>query len=211
MKRYTVIRYIIKSLQDNDVMLFQGEQVCREAYKYHREGFLYMPNENAIALAIGIANATDKKVFVFTEDNYVLNNLDVTLQASVSRCTNLFIVMTISGCYNENKNMPNIVSSIANVSGLFFSMGFIVHDYTKKLLNKDFPEVKATWTRARGPLMALIYVDPGEYKNSPELDINFKDHLNSFSEFVKNRDLGTSMFIPPIPMDEGMTLVVEDN
>ena len=207
MKRQTVIRYIINSIQSNDIMLFNGEQLCKEAYKYHREGFMYITRGDALALGIGIANGTDKKVFVVIEDNFALKNLDVLLQAAASKCSNLFVVITISGCYSENKNMPNLVSGISNVSGLFFSMGFIVHDYTKKLMKKDYAEVKATWTRARGPLIAIVYVEPGANKTAPELDFNFEDSLKSFSEFVRNRDLGTSMFIPPAPLDDSVILV----
>ena len=209
MKRQTVLRYLMKSVQPNDVVLVQGKQACREAFKYHREGNLYLDNSNALALGIGLANGTDKKVFVVLDDNFVLENVDVCLQAAASRCTNLFVMLMVSGCYNETKSMPNIFSGISNSAGLFFSMGFVVHDYTKRLKAGEYIEVKKTWTRARGPLLGIIYVDPGANKKAPYVELDFNKYLKEFTAFVQNKELGTSVFIPPVSLDTGMVTVEE--
>lgn len=209
MKSQNVIRQILKSIQDNDIVICTGEKICKEVFKYHKTGYLYLSKENALSFAIGVANGTDKKLFLLCDDNYALRNLDVFLQAASSRCSNLFVVVLITGCYDEIKYMPNIISNVSNMSGLFFSMGFIVHDYTKKLLKKDYKEIEATWTRARGPLVAFVYVEPGYSSNLPDLDLNLEKNLLEFSDFVKNKQLGTSMFIPPLPLDDNMVLLEE--
>lgn len=207
MKRQTVLRYLVKSLQPNDIVLFQGKQLCREAFKYHREGNLYLDNSNALALGIGLANGTDKKVFVVIDDNFVLKNMDICLQAAASKCTNLFVLLIVSGCYYEIKNMPNIFSGISNSAGLFFSMGFVVHDYTKRFESGDYLEIKKIWSRARGPLMGIAYVDLGANKKAPYVELDFNKYFKEFTAFVQNKDFGSSVFIPPVSLDAGMVTV----
>ena len=68
MKRYSVLRYFMKNiLEESDVAILTGREMCKEAYQYDRPGNLYIYDDFGltVSLATGVAMATDKRVFVF--------------------------------------------------------------------------------------------------------------------------------------------------
>jgi hypothetical protein len=189
MKRFTAIRILSSCLSENDIALFAGRGICQDAFKYHREGNLYLDElKSPSSVAVGLANGTDKKVFIFCEDYKFLEDLSSAAQMAASGCKNIFYVIIKSGYYI--KNMPTIFDSLTAPKGMLFNMGFIVHNYDSQLrISKSYKEIKAIWSRSKGPLAAFVSVDFTPNDSSKII----KNDIKSFIEFVENKTLGTSM------------------
>jgi thiamine pyrophosphate-dependent acetolactate synthase large subunit-like protein len=67
MKRYSVIKNFTNLLKDNDIVIFSGKNMCKEAYQYDKPGYFYIDDTFglSVSFALGIAMSTDKRVFVF--------------------------------------------------------------------------------------------------------------------------------------------------
>jgi len=203
MKRYTALRILSSCLEDNDVALFSGKGVCAEAFKYHRPGNFYLNEvKSPAAVAIGLANGTDKRVFIFCEDYKLLEDLSAAGQMAVSKCNNIFYIVLVSGQYTSN--MPTIFNSLIAPKGMLFNMGFIVHNYDSQFnITKSAKEIKAIWSTAKGPLAAFVSVaGSSETFNAVENDVT------KFSEFVKDVSIGSSMSQRSLPFDN-ITLIGE--
>jgi hypothetical protein len=194
MKRHTAVRIFSSCLEDNDIAFFIGKGLCNEAYKYHRPGNLYLGDvDYSMSTALGTSLGTDKRVFVFCEDQYVLRNLSELAQVAASRQKNFFCVLFVTGTYTETGNQPNIFDSVVTMKGSLFNLGFLVHDYTAHYKNtKSNKETMATWSRAKGPLLAMLRLDAGLVKN----DLVYENNVEEFMTFVQNKDLGTSLYTP---------------
>lgn len=207
MKRYTVVRVLTKAMEDGDIGIFIGNSICKEAFAYDRPGNLYVGNyENMISLGLGMAMCTNRRVFIFCDDAYFLRNLSEAAHIAVSKCENLYLVVLVSGNYNDVGKHPTIFKSISSPHGFLFGMGFIVHDYKRHFKNLKSPikEIKATWRRIRGPLAVVIDVDYVN-KNTYQDYLNEKVSIERIMSFVNNEDIPTYKFVPPISFEEAFS------
>jgi len=204
MKRYKVIKDFIACLKENDIAIFAGEDLSREAYPYDREGNFYVLDSPGIAtaLALGIAMNTRKRVFIFAGDGECLMELGAYAQAAVSRCKNIFCVILDNDCYQIAGGSPTIFRSINSMTGVLFNLGFIFQNYTQHFTGKtSLTNMTKKIGNLVGPVSILIQVDKGYKKNLEEIDISKTDITNRIIKFIKNEELGTSLFVPPYPVD----------
>jgi len=202
MRRHTAVKTLVSCLANNDVAIFSGKDICKDAYKYDRPGNLYLNEELSPApLALGVANGTNKRVFVFCEDSIFLRDISSLAQIAVSKCTNLFYVVLVTGIYSST-GTPTIFNEISAPKGVMFNMGFLVHNYTNLFkLPGIAKELKAIWSKARGPMTVFVDVTAHKVKGLVEV----KQDLSAFREFVTDRTLGTSVYQPEYNL-ENMTL-----
>jgi thiamine pyrophosphate-dependent acetolactate synthase large subunit-like protein len=200
MKRYTAIRDMIRVLSEADVAIFSGKEICKEAFKYDRPGYFYMEEYFGISVsfALGVALSTDKRVFLFVGEGDIIRDLSALGQAAVSKCKNLFIIVLDNGCYQELGNLPNLFNSLLSRKGLFFNLGFMVHDFTVSIKNRYLVEIRAAVERIRGPMVILITVDRGINKKLEPIDIELTTRIETFMEFINNTELETALYVPPI-------------
>ena len=86
-------------------------------------------------------------------------------------------------------NMPTIFDSLIAPKGMLFNMGFIVHNYDNQFnISKSSKEIKAIWSKAKGPLAAFVSVQSYHGSNNP-----VKNDVNQFMTFIKDYSLGSSM------------------
>ena len=197
MKSKKAIKTMLSCIKDNDVVIFSGNELCKEAYEYDREGNFYIRdnNCNGLPLALGIAMNTNKRVFVFCTDSDLIKNISYMLNIAVSRCKNIFVVVLVSGKYQESGGQVNIFDSISSPKNLLFSMGFLVFDYTFHLKNKNtIKELNQLIERSIGPLVSLVKVSSG-ISNLKVCDTpNNKLLIDRTKKFIQNTDIGTSLY-----------------
>jgi len=204
MKRHKVIKDFIACLKENDIAIFAGEDLSREAYPYDREGNFYVLDSPGIApaLALGIAMNTRKRVFIFAGDGECLMELGAFAQAAVSRCKNIFCVILDNDCYQAAGGSPTIFRSINSMTGVLFNLGFIFQNYTPHFKGRvPIPHMSKKIGNLVGPVAILIEVEKGCKKNLEEVDISKINISKRMKEFIKNEELGTSLFVPPYPID----------
>jgi len=199
MNRQQVIKILLNSLEDGDISVISYD-LCEEAFKFDRDGSFYITKSDTIAgsLGLGLALGTDKIVFIFTSDNEFLKTFGMASQIAVSKCKNIFYVILHNSVYNSLDNYFNIFSGITSPKGMFFNIGFLVHDYTNyfqnKTLQKSIPKIVKN---VRGPLAILVEVDKKLKADLVKIsysEIELKDRLMTF---MSNSDLKTSLFEPP--------------
>jgi hypothetical protein len=182
MKRYAIIKRFLERLNDDDIAIFCGEEICKEAFLNDRPGNFYITNGHSIAasLAIGMASGTDKKIYIFSGEGNFLREAGALIQLFVSQLRNLFYILLNDGCYQSAGGYPNIFNEMDNPKGFFYNIGFILHDFTYFFNGKQFlKDMKPFMSNMIGPLIIFISVDKG-----------LKDNLDviSYSELeVKNR------------------------
>ena len=206
MKRFSAVRIFNNALEEGDIGLFIGKDVCKEAYLYDRPGNLYLPKyENMLSFGLGVAMCTEKRVFIFCEDDYFLRNIGEAAQIGVSKCQNIYLVILFSGIYSDAGGHPTIFDSISAPQGMLFNMGFLVHNYKRHFKNSKNPtkEINAIWGKIKGPLAVVLELDKG-YKNIDDIFPPVKESLNRISEFIKNVDIPAYNYTPPIDIDESM-------
>jgi hypothetical protein len=209
MKRHSTIRIFNQCMDEGDIGVFIGDGICRESYAYDRRGNLYMSDrDNIISLALGLAMCSNRRVFVFCDDSYVLRNLSELAHIAVSQCDSLYLVILVSGVYIDIGKHPNIFNSIMAPRSMFYNMGFLVHNYTKHFKNTKNPikEIKAIWSRAKGPLVATVDVDLGLKNLKDDYPVEI-DSLNDLSEFIQDESILAYNYESPISFTE---LVVEE-
>jgi len=200
MKRYKAIKDFLSCLEENDVVIFSGEDISKEAYLYDKEGYFYVSGAYGVAssLALGIAMSTDKRVFIFDGDGSFMMELGSAAQIAASKCKNIFYVILDNGCYQSAGTHPTIFREMSSVKGFIFNLGFTVLDLTpyfdsKASIKKMYKIVK----NVRGPGTIIIKVDKGVNKNIKEFDLDKVELRNRITKFIRNMDLGTSLFKPP--------------
>lgn len=196
MKRYNVIKLFSSYLKENDLAIFAGTNICKEAYLNDREGNFYMEEETGvgISLALGIALNTDKRVFLFCDDYYFIKDLSATLHVSLSKCTNLFLVVLNSGEYQYSGHNPTIFRSIIAFKGLMFNAGFLVNDYTRHFSNiQNSKGAKNLLENLHGPVFIVIDIALGENKNIDKIDLTIEEKLERLTSFLSKE--GTSLVV----------------
>jgi hypothetical protein len=208
MKRFTGVRILTQALSESDLAIFIGKGICREAQPYVPHKFnLFMSDDTnyLISFALGIAMCTDKRVFVFCEDQYFIKNMSEFMQAGVSRCKNFFVVMFVNGVYTSVPATPTIFDSVSSQHGTLYNMGFLVHDYKQHFKNSRNPvkEIRAIWERMRGPLAVLLPTEKGN-KNLPDISFSDKKSLADTKKFIMDRRIESKIFIPPMSLGEAL-------
>lgn len=197
-KRHEILKDLLPLLKSNDILIFIGETLTKEAYNYDREGSLYIPqftNNISLSLPLGVAMCTNKRVFVFCDDSVLIEDLSSVLQAGVSECKNLFYVVFNSKHYQDSGFQPVITKAIRSLHDVLRSSGLITFDYTlhfnkKKTINGLQGAIKSLV----GPGSIVIEVDKGISKlftDSPFID---HEHFNKFNKFVNDGSIGTSLY-----------------
>lgn len=188
MKRQSVLRIMISCLNKDDIAIFAGEGVCREAHEYNRGGNFYIPDKDyAASFALGIANGTSKRVFIFCEDWYLIRNLSELAQIAVSKCKNITYVVLRSNMYQEDCFYPTIVSEIGGLKSTMFHLGFLVHHYTSyfKINNNPSKDIKQIWNNIIGPMIVFVDIDKGINKKVGNSDIDYSVYTKEFIDFVR--------------------------
>jgi len=196
MKRYTLLRNFIKLLHTNDICIFSGEEMCKEAYQYDRPGNFYIKDFFGLSLsfALGVAVGTDKRVFVFVGEGDILREMSAVTQLAVSYCKNLFLVVLDNGCYQSEGKHPNIFNSIVSKKGFFYNFGFLVQDYVKHFTNREFKQLRNILNNLIGPVCIYMEIDNGVKRGLKNVDLSAIEMKNRFEKFVLNEDLSTSLF-----------------
>ena len=186
MKRYTVIKTFIDFLTEQDVFIFSGKEFCKEAYIYNRKGCIYLdePLNVSLALAIGMAMNTTKRVFVFIGEGELLKNLSLIAQVGVSKCRNLFIVLFDNFEYQSSGGHPNIFDRYTSKMGFIFSMGVTVLNFTIYFERKEFKTMKNLMTSFTGPLMMIVSLDAGLKKDLITPKYDYKTMISDMRTFV---------------------------
>lgn len=184
MNRADVLKILISAMQDEDIGIFTGAGLCTEASLCRRNGNVYINNyDNVISIAIGIASSSARRVFVFCDDFYFLRNISESVQASVSRCKNIYLVILNSNTYNDVGNHPTIYKSMSAPRNLLFDMGYSVHDYKRQISNMadSSSEIRSIWDKVNGPLAVVIEVKCNDFT---EMDTDFAEQKTSIEELL---------------------------
>lgn len=204
MKRYTGVRVLTQALKDPDVAILIGEGIVREAQPYLNQGsHLFFDGEEdyLLSMALGMSMCTDKRVFVFCEEQYFTRNLSEFLQIGISKCRNFYVVLFVNGSYSCVPNTPTPFGSVSNQHGVLFNMGFIVHDYKGQFKLKKNPTktIKQFLERAKGPLAILL---PTEHYNKkfPEVPMSTKDSIELTKKFIMDKNIEAHNFVVPFSL-----------
>lgn len=200
MKRYSIIKIFLSCLKDNDIVIFSGNNLSKEAYQFDREGNFYIDSVDEIAqsIALGVAMSTDKRVFLICEDSTFLKDFGCAAQTAVSKCKNIFYVILNSGYYQDEGKQPTIFNEISGIKGVLFNLGFVVHDYTLYFKNKEsVAYMKNIINTIRGPLTIIIKIDIGVKNKLDNIKHSKVELKNRLHNFLTIREDGTSLFAPP--------------
>lgn len=200
MNKYKVVEKFISIVDESDVIIFSGDNLCRYASNFDRRSNLYiMLEEMVVAVGLGVSMCTDRRVFVICEDSCFLKNLDAVAQAGVSECRNFFLLILNNGRYNDQKNLYTITDRFHAVGGALFNFGFTSLDFTQYFKNKTLlKELKQLLERINGPIVSNINVSIDEYKGpngySELTNVDFRGRMK---EFFSDESLNPVIFEPP--------------
>jgi len=187
-----VIQYYDYVLNDDDVVLYLGNNVCNEAGHGNLEGRVYFKDESVdyFSIAIGLATTTTKRIVVMFEDYYLLRYFNTLLQASVSKLNNLFLVLLTTNSYINSINQPTIFNYLKSSKGILFEAGFLIHTYTKFFKNKTMLEgLKNTYNRISGPAIGVIDVENNTLSgNTNDDDFNVKKFVKFIRHVEESKD-----------------------
>ena len=196
MKRYVLIKNFIKLLHHNDICIFSGSEMCKEAYQFDRPGNFYIQDFFGITLsfALGVAMCTNKRVFVFVGEGELLREMSAATQMAVSDCSNMFLVLLDNCGYQSTGGQPNIFDNIISKKGFFYNFGFLVQDYTKHFNNRAFKQLQNILNNLIGPVCILMEVNKGIKRGLKEVELSIDEMTTVFTKFVRDKELSTSLF-----------------
>lgn len=200
MQRARVIKDFLSCIKHNDVVMFSGEDISKEAYQYDRDGNFYILDKNNItpSLALGVAMCTDKRVFVFSGDGAFMSDIGSYAQAAVSKCKNIFNIVLDNGCYQAAGGHPTIFREMPAPKGIAFDMGYLTYDFTTSFSRRiSVPKTTKMINNLVGPAFILIKVDKGYKKGINNIDISKIDFKDRISNFIRNREIGSSLYNQP--------------
>ena len=183
MNRKKVMAGVKDFIPETDIIFCAGASLVSESCFNDAENIFYHSDDRSdvLSIAIGLAMSTKKRVVVIMEDHYMLRYLNSIVQASVSKCRNLFFFVILSNVYNNSTTQSTITESFRNISGAMFNFGFFTYNYSNYLKNKtDVRKLKNIFSTARGPFVSFIAVDDQRLYSS---DIKTTD-INKFSEHI---------------------------
>lgn len=196
MKRYVMLKNFISTLEDNDIAIFTGSEMCKEAYEYDRPASIYIEDSHGfgISVALGLAMGTDKRVFVFIGEGDLLRQLSALVQMKASLCPNIFLVLVNNSAYQSAGKFPNIMEAVKSIKAMIFNIGLVVFDFTIYFKRKDYKLMNQFIKNIRGPMAILVNVDLGLKKNLSKIDITPKDMLERVKDVIINEEIGTSLY-----------------
>ena len=160
MKRSMAVREFIKLLQDDDIIVASGDTMCKEAYQFDRPSLFYFSDDTiAQSAALGMANGTEKRIFVLCTDTILQQDLDFIMQLGLSKKKNIYCVVF----YDEQDN--SLISGSRSFMGTVFNLGAETFDYTpyfKKL--SEVSKVKGHVEVILGPAIILVRTKDNEVK-----------------------------------------------
>lgn len=205
MKRYTVIKHLIDLTHDNDVLIFSGKELCKEAYQYNKDNCFYIEDSVGMSAAfgLGIAMCTDKRIFVFLGEGELLRELGIIAQIGASKCSNMFLVLLDNGCYQSAGGQSTVFENMLSKKGFIYNSNTKVITFTKHFKDNQFKRLKNRFPRLMGPMVILMDVDKGVKRGLEEINIDFKEQRDRISKFILDSTKETAMFVPPImPMSD---------
>ena len=189
MKRHVIIKRFLERLNKDDVAIFCGEEICKEAFQNDRPGNFYITSGYSIvaSLAIGMASGTNKRIYIFSGEGNFLREASALIQVFVSQLKNIFYVLLNDGCYQSAGGYPNIFSSMDNPKGFFYNIGFILHDFTYLFNGKQFlKDMKPFMNNMVGPLVIFVNVDVGLKNNLDPISYSELESKNRIVAFITN-------------------------
>jgi len=200
MKKERVLRDFLSCLKENDVVIFANEALSKEAAKNDKDGYFYLDGVYGIApsLALGVAMSTDKRVFVIDGDGGCMMEMSSLAQVGASKLKNIFYVILDDGCYKSAGGHPTIFREISSMNGAMLGLGFTAFNLTEYFRKKSsLPKVRKIVDNLRGPNAIFIKADKSKVKKRADLGANKEKMRNRISRFIRNTELGTSLFRPP--------------
>lgn len=178
MKRYLILKTLLKSLSEDDTVLFCGNTIISEVKHYSSNNdFIFLDNKLAdisISFGIGLAMTTESKVYVVITDDLLQGNLDMLTQMAVSRLKNIFCIVINSGYYDDNRKAPVWLYDAHSFKGLIFNIGLKYFEFNGVFKEKvpDYKYIRKVFEFAEGPAFFNIDSDIGknnkiEYSNGP--------------------------------------------
>lgn len=162
MTRNKVLKALIKVITKDSVIFCVGDTLTQESKFEGFPGFIGVSDTSIdyLALALGVAMASSKRVIVLCDDNYLLAHLTTIGQISVSECTNLYIIFFRTSLYGTGLVQPTIVGSIRSLKGVLFNLGALVHEYTPYFNDPSgTKKLSAIFDKSLGPLIASVDID----------------------------------------------------
>lgn len=190
-KRKKCLRVLQEAILDTDIAIFVGKTLCNEAYTHDRDGNFYIYDGKAGSFALGVALSTNKRVFIFCDDSYYLNDMSEAAQIAVSGCKNIFYVIMVSNSYQDCGGQPTIFNSMGEAKNVPFHMGFFIHNYTNYFKIKANPtkEIKTMLDNANGPIIVFIDVDREVNKKIVDINLNSLELRSRLENFIKKEDV----------------------
>ena len=184
MNRKRVFSGFSKLLSEEDVVFCIGKELICESKFEVFEGVCYFDDLSIdyLAVALGIAMGSKKRVFLFCDDSYLIKYINTMVQISASGCVNFYIIILNTGSYNNELKIPSLAQSIRSIKGTLFNLGILVHDYSIYFNNKQgLANLKSILDKSLGPLAALIDIDDKRlYGRTIQKDYD----LESFRRFI---------------------------
>lgn len=162
MTRNKVMFSLLKMISKDDVIFCVGSELVGESRFENYPGFMGFLDTSIdyLAIALGVAMASQHKVIVLCDDAYLLANLTALSQIGVSECTNLYILVFRTSSYGSGLLQPTILNSIRSIKGVLFNFGVLVHDYTPYFKDNYTVKMAASiFNKSLGPLVASIDID----------------------------------------------------
>lgn len=200
MKKERVLKDFLSCLKDNDVVVFANEGLSKEAAKNDKEGYFYLDGVHGIApsLALGIAMSTDKRVFVIDGDGGCMMEMSSLAQIGASKLKNIFYIILDDGCYKSAGGHPTIFREVSSMNGVMLGLGFTSFNLTEYFKKKSsLKKLRKIIDNLRGPNAIFVKVDKSKSKSRVNLGADKKKMRSRISRFIRNTELGTSLFRPP--------------
>jgi len=188
MKRFVLVKKFLNCLEEDDIVIVIGSDLCKEVFPFHKDGYFYFMDVGVLppSFELGLSMTTSNRIFVLIGEGAFIRDLSSIAQAAVSKCSNLFYIVFNNWCYQTAGGQPNIVSSMGNFKGMLFSMGFIAHDFTFNFNNKPgIVSISKFMKNLKGPMVVQINVDVGLNKKLDKI-IYTENLRNDIRLFIDN-------------------------
>ncbi len=190
MRRHRIIKEITSCVKETDILIFSNGSLGKEGYLNDREGNFYIDSKGLVmSFGLGIAMNTNRRVFVFCNDDEFLRELGAAAQVGASKCNNFYCILFNYGVYQDAGGSPTIFRSLYSPRGFLFNLGIPTSEYThffkNKVSLKTFPNILNT---LKGPAMIFITPDVG-VKKDMEINVISEDSLKErMTNFLVKKD-----------------------
>jgi len=194
MTRKKILNGIKDLVFDTDVVFCIGSSLCKESPIFTETTVFLDDNfTDFFSVITGVAMATNKRVLIIVEDQYLLRHFNAMLQTSISQCTNLFMITLVTSLYEASVAQADLYNALRSVKGILFNSGILTHEYTKYFETKaSIKQLKSIYYHTMGPVIGLVSVSSNRLYNTNTDDI-FTEELNTISELIQNKEIETSI------------------